>query len=143
MKELIKIKDLSALSKVNLKAEASKRASNACTHYNSIEVYASLRKLMEFATEGMKSIRTEVLDEYYKYPEKEVKIKDISCLVTTGNTIWDYEQDSEYAELVDKLAERRKLLDAAQTQDIFDSEGIKIPKIMPKGMGADRITIKW
>ena len=130
MKEIKIINNaLSKLSKIELKKVAIHRSQTACTMHNPIEVYASLRKMAEFASEGMKSIREQVTDEYDKYPEKQVSIKDVVCSIVSGGTVLNYDEDPIYKQIKNDLNDRKKLLDVAQTKQIFDGEGIEVPKV--------------
>jgi hypothetical protein len=63
---------------------------------------------------------------------------------TQGGAIYNYSADPVYADLAAKLKERKTLLDTAVklSDDVFDSEGVEVPKIPIKNYRKDSINVK-
>ena len=62
---------------------------------------------------------------------------------TNGATILDYEADETYKSLKEMLNERKTLLDAAfkMKDEIFDGDGVLVPKVPIKGYRPDNLMI--
>lgn len=71
------------------------------------------------------------------------EIQDFTIRKTTGGAILDYEADHRYVELKYLLDERKKLLDTAfkAKSEIYDSQGVQIPKVPVKSYRKDSITV--
>lgn len=78
-------------------------------------------------------------------PEKEYSKNGVKFTTRSSGDRYDYAQDSVYAELQQKLSERKELLDLARKSKdtIYDSEGVEVPKVGVKTYGKETLIITY
>jgi len=96
---------------------------------------ANLARLNEVISSAMAEIRKHIPEE------KQTCLGVEFTPVNGGNTI-NYAEDPVYAELKKLLDERAELLKVAQKSEIYDSDGIEVPKVSVSPRKSS-ITIKF
>ena len=92
--------------------------------HNLYELFAQSSRL----NEALNVINSEIKSQL---PEESFETFGIKGTYKNGGSIPNYDEDIVYAEIKEKLNDRKTLLDAAlKTNEVFfDSEGIEVPKV--------------
>lgn len=111
-----------------------------------IKAYAVLNELKKQveSIQKDKAVKNACENEYHNYPEKTVYIEGYGFSIREGSAILDYESDPVYAELKEKLAARKQLLDTVTKTKtpVADPEtGEMINPLKVKTYRADSFTI--
>jgi len=118
MNELIKLKDFSNLSKLDLQVQGEALAKDMIDagFHDSIVLTVQARKASEFLTSFVKALDSTSRDEVAQY-NNEVEIYGAKLsLGSTGDRL-DLEKDAEYLRLKNELANRAKWLKIASKDD--------------------------
>ena len=100
------------------------------------------------------SVRMEALSSAYgseirkrisDVPEKNYKAFGCEFSIMNTGDKKDYSSDPIYADLQNKLKERKELLDTAfkSTQPIYDEHGCEVPRVPIKTPGSETIKVKF
>lgn len=92
--------------------------------HNLYELFAQSSRL----NEALNVINSEIKSQL---PEDSFESFGIKGTYRNGGSIPNYDEDIVYAEIKEKLNERKTLLDAAlKTNEVFfDSDGVEVPKV--------------
>ena len=110
---------------------------------NPLDVQIYFKKVKAYTDKFLFKNEPAAMDEYHKYGTKVVTKEGIKIEQRSGGVIPDYEQDIIYAEIKAKLNERKSLLDLVfkTNQEVYDDQGVKVPKVKPKTHKKDSLAI--
>ena len=108
-----------------------------------VESLAMYKKLMLYAETALKQSANYAINEIDNYDNAETKFMGVKVWKTNTGDRLDYDQDITHAELKAKLKERADLLKHAHkmSDQIYDSEGVAVPKVAVKTHGKEVISI--
>ena len=123
-----------ALEDVNKALETAKS--------NPVENQIFFKRLKVYVDSFINGNETHAIDEFNKI--KRDTFDGVNVSFTQGGAILDYDQDMIYSDLAAKLKERKMLLDLAfkMTDDIFDNEGVQVPKVKVKNYRKDSLNVR-
>jgi hypothetical protein len=122
-------------------AEANARELLDKGEVNEFDSLAAAERLKYFADYFQKQIRKGI----DTLPEKTYKRSGVEfSLRNTGDRL-DYAQDELFAQLTEKLKQRKDLLNLAykSNESIYDNEGVEVPKVGIKTHGGEVLTLKF
>jgi len=108
---------------------------------NEFDALAAAERLSVFVDTFKKQLRADI----DQIPEKTYKRGNVEFSMRNTGDRYDYAQDELYAQLQEKLKQRKQLLDLARKSDdpIFDSEGVEVPKVGIKTHGKEALVVKY
>ena len=111
---------------------------------NPLDVQIYFKKVKAYTDKFLQKNEPAAMEEYHKFSQKVVVKDDIEIQHIQGGNIPDYEQDLIYAEIKEKLNERRKLLDLVfkTNQEVYDDQGVKVPKVKVKTIKKDSLAVR-
>lgn len=111
---------------------------------NPLEMFIKIKKMEDFLEEYKENLKEAVKKEISKYG-KEANVFNTKATLRGTGTKYDYSKDSVYADLEDKIKQRKMILDTAlkYTEVIFDSNGEEVSKVPVKNHGGDAIVISY
>lgn len=110
-----------------------------------LRMTVKLKKAVEFINQYLKTIETHAFDDHHVYNMKTVNIENAMVSLKHGYPMLDYEQDLIYEDLKNQLKQRKDLLDLRfkSDVDIYDSDGVAVPKVQVKKETKDSLNIKY
>ena len=111
---------------------------------NPLDAYITAKKYLEYITEALKALKSEAEEELAKHGKSEHELEGVNVSMRNTGDRLDYEQDEVYKQLSDDLKSRKEVLDLAYKIDsqMFDNEGVEIPKVQIKTFGGQVINVK-
>lgn len=127
------------LNKAQLEATAQQTVKDLMEHEDALDVLLLAKRLLFFAESMKKDAENEAMliwnIKKQEHPE---------MTYTQGGAELDYTGDDEYMRLYTELGKRKELLNFAfkSKDDIYDHDGVKVPKMKIKGYRKDSINVK-
>jgi hypothetical protein len=100
---------------------------------NPLDVFATFRKLEAIFNDAKKKVDALAFEEAEKY-DKTFTFSGVEFTRKEGSERVNYTEDEVYNELTEKLKARQSLLKivAKSGEQVFDSEGLEVPKVSVK-----------
>lgn len=110
-----------------------------------LRVLINIRRLQDYLTQCSKELEYHAVTEYMSHNEKNLNIQGVTTTEVKGSDLLDYEQDIVYAEIKQKLAARKKMIDVATKtgETIADENGCVIPIVKVKSVRKSSFQIKY
>ena len=109
-----------------------------------LETQIFFKRLKAYVDKFIAENENFAIDEFHKFHQKTVEKVGAEVNYIEGGEIPDYSQDLIYAELKEKLDNRKKMLDLVYKtgQEIYDDDGVKIPKVKTKTFKKSSLTVR-
>ena len=146
MKDTLIIFDFSALSKTDIQRVGKNSARKELEQgfNNPLQRFILAKRASEYLESYMSELKPAALNEAEKHGKGTTAFNSKIDIRSTGAR-YDYEQDPVYVEIAEKLKIRKELLDLAlkSKDQIFDSEGVEVPRVPMKSAGATTLAITY
>ena len=109
-----------------------------------LETQIFFKRLKAYVDKFIQQNENFAIEEFHKYHEKTVEKVGAEVNYIEGGSIPDYSQDLVYAELKEALDKRKSLLDLVYKtgQELYDDDGVKIPKVKTKTFKKSSLTVR-
>jgi hypothetical protein len=131
------------MSKKEITAQAQENAKQMLDagEVNEFDSLAAAERLKHYSDTFCKELRKSI----DTLPEKTYNRSGVEFTISNTGDRKDYMQDELYAQLSEKVKQRKELLDLAYKSDepIYDSEGVEVPKVGIKTHGGEVLKLKF
>ena len=145
MNKLINLDESANLSKTELQQRGSEDANALLAEgfVNALDMIAQGRKAIEYLTAFTKGFDSEARAELSLFGGEKNSLGATFSLGSTGDRI-DYDLDPIYLDLKEALKARETLLKVAKyaKENIFDGEGIEVPRLPLKSASREVLKIR-
>ncbi len=109
-----------------------------------LETQIFFKRLKAYVDKFIAENENFAIDEFHKFHQKTVEKGGAEVNYIEGGVIPDYEQDMIYADLKEKLKDRKDLLDIAfkRQREYADDDGVVVPVVKPKTHKKSSLTVR-
>jgi len=110
-----------------------------------LDLFATFKRIEKLFDSAKKQVEATAMKEADLRTEKTFIIQGVTFTKREGSSSIDPLEDDVYASLSEKLKSRKALLDLASksTDDIYDSDGVQVPKLGKSKFTKSSLSVKF